>query len=655
MSYQINADNVLRGSVFRKRLRGFLFAVFILFTVELFFIYNYISYINSANLSGNGLVDFVQSLVFMTELPGYALGMSSAGKVITTFAELWWVQLIIVGVALFGVRSIGKFYGMEHGSANWADKKTRRNFRESDRTIPLQDGLYVKPQDKTFKNTNEMVVGDTGAFKTYRKIIPDIMQQLGSYIVTTTKSDLFTYGAKFIKQNGYKIRVLNLSEPKYSNTYNPFAYINSDTDIDKLVNTFLENSRKQDTGRGDQFWEDTMSMLMSSIVHYLHTSDDEIKTFARMTDLVNSFDVVNGEIAAHSEYEEKMNLLRQKNPFHPAVLNYGLFKKSAGDTLKSILISIASRLRFWTTEEIRILTSSDEIDIDSIAREKTVLFIMIPAGDNTYQCISSMLISQIFNRLYYLGDFVYKGRLPMVVNLELDEFPNIGKIPAFDTYVSTMRSYNLRTCVVVQNLMQLENLYGKASNTIISNCYIFNYLGCNDQDTHKKVSERLGKTTIKERNMSYNTGAKQGGGSESERLLARELMTPDEVGDIPDSHNIVFIGGLKFYGHKYRTENHPLSAMLGYENGNPNNTDIHAEYAELAALHSQRYKSYVDELIETTAQKKAEVDDMKSKLIQQDIEDGIQSMLGQDEDKKSEEDKTDSMAENLKKKNKGDE
>lgn len=607
--YGVNAQYIFKRPKAYRQLVGFIIGFLAVTVIEFYFIYSYCSYVYL-----NGSHDFITDLfggfglLFTRQSVAMPLHLAIP-QIFGNWLQLWWFNLVLVLMILLSVTRKGNFAGVEAGSAHFAGKKERADFKDSNHTIPIQDGLYLNPENKQLKNLNEIVIGDTGAGKTYQKLIPDILQLVGSYVITDTKGALYRQTAKIFEKNGYRIKVLNLYEISYSNTFNPLHYINPDEDgtdveaeVDKIVNTFILNSRKDGAEVGDAFWEDTMSMLMTSIIDYLvlervnpMSKKPEEINFTRIMDLVVGLEVVRGMILPTSEYEEIMQYIEMRNPMHPAVMNYKLFKKSAAETLQSILISLASRLRFWTTKQIRVLTQTDEMEIDTIADEPTVVFIIIPDNDNTYKVISSMFITTLFRRLYHVADHIYNGRLPNMVTFELDEFASIGKIPNYDGYIATMRSRNIRSMIILQNLQQLEKLYDKADKTIVSNSLVFNYLGTNDVDTREKVVKMLGKTTIQKVSASRNFQNAQNS-SESENIEGRDLITLDELNKMDGKYSLVFVSGYSpFFGLKIQTPNLPHYELLGYDKGKQvkNNTDIHITYGELKEQHMREYDEYI--------------------------------------------------------------
>lgn len=601
MKYMVNADNVLRKGYKRKRLGAILVAFAVIMFVEICSLYIYISYIN-VPLTYDYEIFIMNYIVSLMSFIGGSvnllpLSINSLKQCFLIFGSLWYVNIIIAVLLLTSLKRFSKFKGVEHGSASWGTDKELLPYRNSINTIPLAEGIYLDAKNNTLKNIHEIVIGDTGAGKTFVKLIADGLQFTGNYVFSDVKGTLFRQLYKVFKQQGYEVKVLNLKEIMFTNTFNPLAYINSDDDITEIVEIIKINSRDDNGKSGEQFWEDTMCMLLSSIITYLVQAENEQKTMSRVVDLISDLKIVNGKMLATCEYERIMNRLEIKDKFNSAVLSYKQFKQAPEETLLSVLISTTSRLRLWNNENVRIMTDTDELDIDNFMNKKSVIFLIVKPNNKTYKIISSMFLSIFFNRMFTIAETKYGGKLPCLLNVELDEFANLGKFNEFDTILTIARSYNIRIVPFIQSMQQLEKLYEKADDTIVSNCAIFNYLGTSDMKTRKNIVERLGKTTIEEKSISNNLGGKQGGGNESYRGVGRELLTIDELGRIdtsPKGNSIVFIDGKPFFCEKFKTNNHPFFKFIGNDikgsEGYENNSHVDIVFKETYEKHKQDFE-----------------------------------------------------------------
>lgn len=541
--------------------------------------------------------------------------------VVMQVTKLWWLYLCVAGIIFIAATSNNRdeYKNMEHGSASWADKYAEKEFKDT-KGIPVGLNTYVSINNANKKsylshNLNEVVIGGPGAGKSFRKIKVDIMQMVGSYVVTDPKGELYRDCAKFLQLNGYKIRVLNLININMSNSYNPFDYMSEEQDVLNVADLFMKNSAGD--GEKEDFWSGAAQDMLVAIMVYLWKTPYELKTFGRVVRLVNSIQYKDGKIDELCELARCLKEHSIEYPNDVAAVNWASIQGTPQETLGSICKVLSTRLRLWAVEDVDEMTATDEMNFDSIGKEKTAVFLIIPAARQTYKAIANIFYSQLFERLMLVANRDHNGRLPMLVSCEMDEFPNIGKIPNFNETLSVVRSYNIRICIVLQGLSQLKALYEKQWDSILGNCSIFNFLGTNDQESKEYVSKKLGKTTVRVDSRSYNRGGKGGGGSDSESYIQRDLLAPDEISQVikPKGKTkryggncIVFIDEFKpFFLCKYDTMSHPLFSITGssFPNGIPNNTNINDVYA---SVKQQRHEHHQQVLTDFFAKAKEEAE-----------------------------------------------
>lgn len=595
-------------------IKTIIFVFFFLFAILMYFAYSVISYTQVYNHSptAKDMFTFLE-FMFSQNVFSIHLKLSVVKEMIIFQKTIWWVYLFFSAILfLIITRRPNDYRGVEHGSGNWEDKYYLKDF--ADKTgVPIGDKFYVtvnNPKDKFYKtnNLNEIVIGGPGARKTYGKIKPDIMQMSGSYVVTDPKGELYRDTAKLLKRNGYKIRVLNLINVNMSNSYNPFKYMVSEQDVLSIADLFMKNSAG-DNDKED-FWSGAAQDLLFAIMLYLWKSDTEIKSFGRVTRLVSSISYKDGAINQTCELARCMKKHSIEYPNDAVTINWNSMCGTPEVTMGGIVKTLSTRLRLWAVEDVDVLTAEDEIDFDSIGIEKTAVFLIIPAARQTYRVVANIFYSQLFERLMYIANQKFTGRLPLLVSCELDEFANIGKIPNFNETLSVVRSYNIRICIVLQGLSQLKALYEKVFDSIIGNCSIFTFLGTNDLDTKKYVVEKLGKTTVRTDSKSYSRGS-QGGGQDSEQFTARDLLTVDELplalkarGKLKKKHGgymIAFIDDYRpFFLLKFNTSKHPQSHLVGssFKKDFHNNTDINVVYGEITAKKKLVYEKKAQEALE---------------------------------------------------------
>lgn len=456
--------------------------------------------------------------------------------------------------------------GEEHGSARWGTKSDIVPLM--DKKDPTNNIILSKTEQIKFngklpfeydRNKNIVAIGGSGSGKSYGLIEPNLLQKHSSYVVTDPKGTILPEVGNALKDD-YEIRVLNTINFKKSMHYNPLAYIHSQKDILRVVNVLMKNTKGDDQkSGGDPFWDKAESLLYTALIAYLYYEaplvDRHIPMVSTMLDM-----------CAASETDENMkstidylfeNLEKRKGSDHFAVKQYKKFKKAAGKTMKSILISCAARLAPFDIDEVRECMMDDELELDTIGDRKTALFVIISDTDTTFSFISAMMFYQMFNLLCTHADDDCGGKLPVPVRCLLDEFANIGRIPDFEHLISTIRSRQISASIILQSKTQITNVYKDDAETIIDCCDSYVFLGGKSTKTTEELSKMLGKETIDNRNFNETRG-QQGSVSVQNQQLGRDLLDPAEIGKIDRTDCIVQISGLPpFRSKKYDLKNHP--------------------------------------------------------------------------------------------------
>lgn len=462
-----------------------------------------------------------------------------------------------------------------------------------DRNIILTNDVKMSLNTRqTRKNLNVMVIGGSGSGKSRFYVKPNLMQANTSYVCTDPKGELLRSTGKMLESYGYKIKVFNLIDMAHSHNYNPFNYIYdvdgnySTTAVIKMVNVLMKNTQKEGSGGGDQFWDDSTKALLAALCFYLvECESKEMQNFSEVMKLLKKAEVKEGKDEFQSdldlifdalEHPEKyrtdeaekneqiksLNLIdlakSAKAPGQYMCLKYYKdFKKAAGDTAKSILISTAVRLQAFNIPEVMDLTCCDNIHLEMIGDEKTVMYIIIPSSDDTFNFLAAMMYTQLFDVLYDRANFEHGGRLPIHVRCLLDEFANVGTIPRFEELLATMRSMEISANVIIQNLSQLKKMYKDSWENVLGNCDSLLFLGGQEPTTLEHISKTLGKETIDTRSRNRTRG-RQGSTSENDGILGRELMTVDELKIMKDNECILFVRGIyPFFCDKFVIEKHP--------------------------------------------------------------------------------------------------
>lgn len=475
--------------------------------------------------------------------------------------------LYIGGIALYYSSRHNLRPGIEHGSAKWGSvHELNRKYSDKDNSmnVILTQHLKMSMNGKHhMRNLLQIVVGGSGAGKTRFLVKPNIMLANASFIVTDPKGEIARACIPLLMQRGYVIKVFDLIDPARSDSYNPFHYIRRDSDVFKLINNFIQNTTPKNAHQNDPFWEKSETALDAALMLYLlHEAPPEEQTLEMILTMIEYGAAKEDDDDYQSALDLLFEALEEENPNHIALRQYRIFKQAAGKTAKSILVSAAVRLAAFTLPEIQNITTFDGMELSKLGERKQAVFCIIPdSNDNSLNFLVGMLYTQAFQELYYQADKVHGGTLPVPVRLMLDEFANVALPDGYARLQATMRSRNIMSTIILQNISQLKALFKDDWEGIIGNADSFVYLGGNEQSTHKYVSELLGKETI-EVNSSSQSKGRSGSYSQSTQQTGRELMTPDEVRRLDNRDAIVFIRGERpVIDRKYDILKHPNIAL----------------------------------------------------------------------------------------------
>jgi len=307
-----------------------------------------------------------------------------------------------------------------------------------------------------------------------------------NYVISDPKGVLIGELGDMLQKNGYKIKLLNLVDMKHSNTYNPFAYIKSETDVYKLIDYLMSNMRQGRPGHTDPFWDNAEKALLSAICFYLYYECNmEDRTLANAIKLLRCLEIKEGFEDYESTLDIMFRQLKERNPEHIAVKQYQVFKSGAGKTVQSIQISAEVDLQYFNVDDYIGLTSTNNIALEDIAHEKTALFVVISDTDRSANWLAGVFYSQLF-------DLLCNQENPYHIRFILDDFACTGRIPDFDYKMAMIRSRNLSAIVVIQDEAQLEKEYGLAAKGIISNCDSYVFLGASNIESCDRAAYRLG-------------------------------------------------------------------------------------------------------------------------------------------------------------------
>ena len=460
--------------------------------------------------------------------------------------------------------------GKEYGSARWGNKKDIEPYMDE----KFQNNILLtqterltmnsRPSNPKYaRNKNVLVIGGSGSGKTRFYVKPNLMQMHSSYCITDPKGTIVLECGKMLEDNGYEIKILNTINFKKSMKYNPFAYIHSEKDILKLVQTIIANTKGEGEKAGEDFWVKAEKLYYTALIGYIfYEAPREEKNFATLLDMIDASEVREDDETYMNPIDRLFEALEKREPTHFAVKQYKKYKLAAGKTAKSILISCGARLAPFDIQELRDLMKEDELELDTLGDRKTALFVIISDTDDTFNFVVSIMYSQLFNLLCDKADDVYGGRLPVHVRCLLDEFANIGLIPKFEKLIATIRSREISASIILQAQSQLKAIYKDNADTIVGNCDSTLFLGGKEKTTLKELSETLGKETIDLYNTSETRSNQKSFGLNYQKT-GKELMSQDEITVMDGSKCIFQLRGVRpFLSDKFDITKHKNYKLL---------------------------------------------------------------------------------------------
>ena len=492
---------------------------------------------------GSGLPDLIKNLGVIFNNPFHIVWCEDSLKTVLVF-----ICAYVLGIVVYVSTARNYRRREEHGSAHWGNaghinKKYEDKEKSVMNKILTQKICIGLDGHKHRRNLNVLVCGGSGAGKTRFYAKPNIMQANTSFVILDPKGENLRDTGNLLKEKGYDIKVLDLINMEKSHCYNPFVYLKDDNDIQKLVTNIFRNTTPKGSQSQDPFWDQAAMMLLLALIFYLHyEAPPAEQNFPMVMDMIRAAEIKEDKDEFMSPLDKLFERLSERNPEHIALKYYRNYRSGSGKTLKSIQITLVSRLEKFNLDSLAGITQSDEMELNNLGEKKTAIYAVIPDNDSSYNFIVGMLYTQLFQQLYYSADIIHGGKLPVHVHFVMDEFANVALPDEFDKLLSTMRSREISVSIIVQNLAQLKKLFEKEWESIVGNCDEFLYLGGNEQSTHEYVSKLLGKETIDLNTYGQSKGH-SGSYSTNWQITGRELMTPDEVRMLDNRYALLFIRG----------------------------------------------------------------------------------------------------------------
>ena len=493
------------------------------------------------SLSG-GLPEIMQNLTVAFENPFNIVWKEDSLKTV-----LFFLACYAMGIGIYLATRKNYRRKEENGSAKWGEpsviNKKYRDYKFTNNKLLTQNVRIGFDGKKHRRNLNVLICGGSGAGKTRFYAKPNAMQCNSSMVILDPKGEIARDTGHLLKKKGMSVKVIDLINMYKSHGYNPFKYLKDDNDVQRLVTNLFKSTTPKGSQSQDPFWDTAASMLLLALIFYLkYEAPDDEQNFPMVMEVLRAGEIKEDDDEYQSPLDILFERLEMKDPDHIAVKYYKNYHSGSAKTLKSIQITLASRLEKFNLPELSALTTIDELELEKLGEEKTALFIIIPDNDTSFNFLVSILYTQLFQQLFYVADYKYSGTLPVHVHFLMDEFANVSLPEDFDKILSVMRSRGVSVSIILQNLAQLKALFEKQWESIVGNCDEFLYLGGNEQSTHKYVSELLGKETIDTNTYGKSLG-RNGNYSTNYQNLGRELLTSDEIRRLDNRLSILFIRG----------------------------------------------------------------------------------------------------------------
>lgn len=505
----------------------------------------------------NGLIEALPYLTKAINEPFHITLCKNTLKTIFIFLLIYGIGIGIYFSTLRNYRRQEEYGSAKWGSASKVNKKYADKTYSQNKILSqnVRIGLDGK---KHRRNLNTLVIGGSGAGKTRFYAKPNILQCNTSFVILDPKGEILRDTGNLLEKEGYVIRVIDLIDMSKSHGYNPFAYIQDDKDVLKLITNLIRNTTPKGAQSNDPFWEKSETALLEALCLYLiNEAPEEEQNFSMVMEMIVAAEPKEDDEDYISPLDQLFIELENDKPESLALKQYKIYKQAAGKTAKSILISVGVRLAAFNLESIASLTHYDELELEKMGERKTALFAVIPDNDSTFNFLIGMLYTQLFQMLYYSADIIHHGELPIPVHFMMDEFANVALPDEFDKLLATMRSRRIFVSIIIQNLAQIKALYKDAWESIVGNCDELYYLGGNEQSTHKFMSEYLGKETLDTNTYGKSSG-RNGNYSTNYQQAGRELLTADEVRLLDNDYALLFIRGeLPILDKKYNILKHP--------------------------------------------------------------------------------------------------
>ena len=457
----------------------------------------------------------------------------------------------------------------EYGSARFATfNEIKNNFKKEKIESIKESGVPI-----WFSNDYKFVwfdretphytyLGSTGSGKSVTAVIPmcsfiATAKKKRSVFITDPKGEIFNTTSLMFKQNGYNVITIDFRHPEMSNHFNILEpvikeyekYIeyeklslNSKKDkvkynnlamtslaeTNRLITSLSTMIMQEKTQQKDPFWNNSARNLLEGLIGFF-LEEYKKGNVKRHQITMTSIRKFQNSSMSERNFNKFKNYIDKKEYGSKSKDSLTSILNASENTYKSITAVFGEKLSLFDDVNVANVTSDSDFDFDILGKEPTALFIIVPDEDKVYFTLVTIIVGLLYKELVKLANSQENKKLPVQIDWLLDEFANCPPLADIEALVSVARSRGMRFHFFIQSFSQLDNVYGKeVAQIILDNCGLI-YLKTNTQDTAEQISKRLGKTTISSNSISQSLSLTDYNGNKSTSLMARDLLTPDEV------------------------------------------------------------------------------------------------------------------------------
>ncbi len=405
------------------------------------------------------------------------------------------------------------------GSARWMKGLPKWKFLNKNNDGLVIDGKKKIKKDTSFKHL--AVIAPTGSGKSTCFVIPNLLSntERTSFVITDPSGEIHNKTAGYLSNQGYQIKTINLGDPEQSLTYNPLARLSSVSDVKKLVDLLIESAFPNATG-DTTFWNKGAAQVLSILIQCLLKEEEKYRNLANLRYLLNAFGADG--LALKNFFA--------RNADEILFTEIRGFISQESKTISGFCSTAKTTLDLYADDTLSRITAYDSLEIESLRKEKTALYIIVPEQDvGYYSSFISLLYSDLFK-------FAMRSD-GLDIFFLMDEFGNLSKLPDFSKIITTLRKRNCSISLILQDVAQLKTVYGmnEAATILNGGCASRLFFPGLSHETCRDLSEILGTATVQVKEEGFSSGKRN-------KSTGRKLLTADEIRTLePDK--AIFVHG----------------------------------------------------------------------------------------------------------------